>query len=760
MVDVCVDSGSPLSVLSPETAASLGVRPDPSAPITVNGVGGPTTSLGLVTVTMTIGSLTHATTFHVFPHVIVPALLGNVDAARFKLTLDFQDNSVHQLSAPLAQPPKLADGAAPCPSSLVSVPANEDQLPSHGPDSARQAPEGTDAAPSSPITKSTFIASLDGRKLFADSVQQIGRIKDEAHNIRLQPHQAPIALRPYRYSEAKRSEIERQVNELLTLGLIRPSHSPWAAPVTLAPKSDGTQRLCIDHRALNDATISYRHPIPLIQDLLDSVGQSRIFTTLDTVCGYWHVELDKESIERSAFVTHSGHYEWLVMPFGLKNAPSTFQRIMQKILDPWIGKGVDVYLDDIVVHTDTEEGHIALLTQVLNKLESEGVRLKKSKCNFLAPEISYLGHIISAGQVRPHPKKVEAIEKFPTPQKVKDVQSFVGLANFYRDFVPDMSRICAPLTKLTKKDVPFEWGAFEQSAFEKVKQALTSSPVLAVHDPTRPNVLTTDASALGLGAVYSQVAPDGTSRVVAFWSRRTNDAESRYAAVELEVLAVVEALEHFRIYLEGAQVSLVTDCAAIRWIKSNKDTSSRLFRWTLRLSTFTFTVTHRAGKSNVVADALSRNPPSINTLNVGALPLGAFAARQHELAQYRITLPSRVMNGAAHVTLNGRRRIVVPQSLIPQVMKICHDDRNHCGTNPTRYLVTRSYWWPNMSKDVTDYVRSCHPCQLVKAPNRPEVGTYQPIDCPEAPNDLWSIDTVSIGGRRSGFDGQVRPGHC
>ena len=596
-----------------------------------------------------------------------------------------------------------------------------------------------------PLTLSNLPEFLSAQRIFAEGVREIGRIKGESHNIRLKPGTAPIQLRPYRYSDVKRKEIGRQVAELLELGLIRPSHSPWAAPVTLAPKSDGTARLCIDYRKLNEETISFRHPIPLIQDLLDSVGQSTFFSTLDAVCGYWHVKLDEESIERSAFVTHEGHFEWLVMPFGLKNAPATFQRIMQRILSPFIGKGVDVYLDDIVVHTKTQGDHGPLLAQVLETLETEGLRLKRKKCHFFQTEITYLGHLITAGEVRPLPQKVEAITKFPAPTKVKELQSFVGLANYYRDFVPNMSRIVSPLTKLTKKDVPFIWTTETQAAFDKIKVILTSAPVLSVYSPDCPNELTTDASAQGLAAVYTQVHPDNKHRVVAYWSRRTIDAETRYSAVELEVLAVLEALEHFRHYLEGTDVTVITDCAAIRWIRSNKDTSSRLFRWTLRLSTFTFTVHHRAGTSNVVADALSRNLPEVNLIGIGTVPMGAITARQHELRNYSITLPTRLLRGALNVLLNGRNRIVVPKSLVPEVLKTAHDERNHCGTNTTRFLVTRGYWWPNMSKDITDYVRSCHPCQLVKPPNGPEVGTCQPVECPESPNDIWSIDTVVLG---------------
>lgn len=697
--------------MSPQLAANLGLSFDPSSSIPVEGIGGKTHSLGRVSPLLTIGSLSLTTEFHIINSLVATALLGNIDASRFKLDLDFTDNTVTQRMDP---PPILAINSS--------------------------------------ITKEALINSLELRPIFAKSVAGVGRITIEKHVIRTKDDLTPIAQSPYRYSDFKRKIIDGLVEEVLNCGFVRRSNSPWSAPVTIASKKDGTWRLCIDYRKLNAVTSSYRHPIPLVQDLLDRVGQSSIFTTLDAVCGYWHVAMDEESIEKTAFVTHSGHFEWLVMPFGLKNAPATFQRIMQRILQDFVGRGVEVYLDDIVIHSKTTEEHAALVSKVLDTLEASGIRLKKSKCSFFSSSIEYLGHIISAGEIRPTPTKIQSVRNYPTPTKLKDIQSFLGLANYYRDFIPDMSITTKPLSKLTKKDVPFEWGEDQQRSFEQVKNILTSEPVLAVFDPNLDNGITTDASKLGLAAIFTQLHPDGRSRVVCYWSRATSDTETRYSACELECLAVVESLEHFRVYIEGTNVKVTTDCSALRWMNSFKDTSSRLFRWTMRLSTFTYEVKHRSGKSNTVADALSRNPPLIAATAIGTIPLAAFRSRQHELSSYDVRLPSRIIEGIKQVSLRNRRRILVPPSLIADVLATCHDERMHVGTNLTHQLVSHRYWWPSIAKDVTDYVKSCHTCQVVKPPNHRTTGTYQPVEVPEMPLDIWSLDTVVLGSAVGKFE--------
>ena len=705
-MDCFVDSGSPISVISPLFASALNSHPEPSSSIPALGIGGQTRSVGRITSRVTIGHTSLLTELHVFEHATDDMFIGNLDAARFGLEIDFETKVVRQKTQQIP---------------TINI-----------------------------VSKDGILDSLDDRPVFARSSLDVGRITVAKHTISVKADQTPIYDRPYRYSNIKHDEIERQVAELLTAGLIRPSDSPWASPVTLTPKKDDTKRFCCDFRKLNAVTSSYRHPLPLIQDLLDRVGNSHVFSLLDAVCGYWHVALDEESIAKSAFVTQSGHYEWLVMPFGLKNAPATFQRIMQIVLREFIGRGVEVYLDDIIVHTADEESHALLLNRVLATIEQAGIRLKRKKCSFFETTIAYLGHVISNGEVRPDPAKTDAVKAYPAPTCTREMQQFVGLANYYRDFVPDMSRVVIPLTRLTRNNVDFVWTDAQQIAFDSVKRILTSAPVLAVYDPELPNEISTDASKDGLAAVYTQRHADDLSKVVFYWSRATKDAETRYSAIELECLAVVEALERFRVYVEGTTVTLTTDCSALRWLASFKDTSSRLFRWAMRLSTFSFDVRHRAGRLNAVADALSRNPVKVNFVTTEPFDHTRLIDRQHELTSYQIRAPTSVINGMMHAKIRGRNRILVPSSLIIDILRSHHDDRNHPGTSVTNQIVSMRYWWPTLVTDVTDYVRSCYTCQTVKYPNSPSIGCCQPIEASEEPNDIWSIDTVVIGNAANG----------
>lgn len=324
--------------------------------------------------------------------------------------------------------------------------------------------------------------------IFSQNESDIGRITIAKHSIITAPH-PPIQRRFYRRPQSDYDEIKRQVTELKEKGLIRDSTSPWTFPVTLAPKKDNTKRLCIDFRPLNAITIDDKMPMPRIQEVLDRLSGAKYFTTLDVAWGYWHVEMDPNSIDKTAFVTNEGHYEWLVMPFGLKNAPSTFQRIIQQILGDLLYKGAINYLDDIIIYSNTFDEHIKLLDEVLTRLSSHNVKLKIKKCYFVKPEVTYLGHTISHNQVKPSPEKTEAIANFPRPSSLTKVRSFLGLAQYYRKFIPNFTRIAQPLTSLTRKDTQFHWGPQQETAFQTLITALTTSPVLALDNPNKPCIV-------------------------------------------------------------------------------------------------------------------------------------------------------------------------------------------------------------------------------------------------------------------------------
>ena len=370
------------------------------------------------------------------------------------------------------------------------------------------------------------------QNIFSKHDSDIGRITIAKHAIITRPH-TPIQLRPYRRPQHEYDEIKRQVEELKAKGLIRESTSEYTFPVTLAPKKDNTKRLCIDYRHLNFVTIDDKMPMPRILEVLDRLSGSKYFTTLDVAWGYWHVEMDPNSIDKTAFVTNEGHYEWLVMPFGLKNAPSTFQRIIKQILGPLLYKGAINYLDDIIIYTKIFEEHIQLLEEVLKRLSQNNIKLKLKKCSFVKHEVTYLGHTISHNSVKPSSEKTEAIRNFPVPTNLRKVRQFMGLTSYYRRFITNFTRIVKPLRLLTHKGVSFHWGTEQQMAFETLIKALTSEPVLTLYDPNKKCTLYTDASKDGIGATLQQQDDDGTEHVIEYFSKALNKHQMNYSASEL-----------------------------------------------------------------------------------------------------------------------------------------------------------------------------------------------------------------------------------
>jgi len=342
-------------------------------------------------------------------------------------------------------------------------------------------------------------------RIFSRDSMDIGKVEIEQHKIRL-TNNVPIRRAFYRCSHADNEEIESQLQDLLEHKLIRPSTSPYAFPVVLARKKDDSKkRLCIDYRPLNNVTVSDPEPIPRIDDVLDELQDARFFTTLDITSGYWHVPVHPDDIEKTAFVTKGGHYEWTVMPFGLKNAPSTFQRIIKAIIQKHnLQSCAKNYFDDIIIRSSNYEKHLEDIHRVLTALEMEGVKLKLKKCRFAQPSVTFLGHTVSHNSVMPSDDNVKAIAQMQPPTNVKQVQRFLGAVNVYGKFIPNHAQIRKPLTDLLKKDTVFCWTQDCQNAFESLKQALIARPVLTIFDPKKPRVLYRDASSIGVGALLKQ----------------------------------------------------------------------------------------------------------------------------------------------------------------------------------------------------------------------------------------------------------------
>jgi hypothetical protein len=358
----------------------------------------------------------------------------------------------------------------------------------------------------------------------------------------IDPNRA-INTKPYRIPEVHKEEVQKQTEQMLRDGIIAPSTSPWNSPILVVPKKADASgkkkwRIVVDFRKLNDVTIGDSFPIPVISEVLDALGNSRYFSTIDCASGFLQVPVKVEDQPKTAFSTAQGHYEYKRMPFGLKGAPATFQRLMNSVLCGIQGIKCLVYLDDIVIFGETLQVHSEKLREVLGRMRKHNLKLQPDKCEFLKKEVSYLGHIITSSGVKPDERKVEAVKNFPVPTTTQKLKSFLGLAGYYRRFIPDFSKIAKPLTELLKKNTPYVWNEKTESAFNTLKELLTTEPLLQYPDFNRPFVLTTDASNEAIGAVLSQ-GPIGKDLPIAYASRTLNNPEKNYPTVEKELLAIV-----------------------------------------------------------------------------------------------------------------------------------------------------------------------------------------------------------------------------
>lgn len=445
------------------------------------------------------------------------------------------------------------------------------------------------------------IFHVEGQQLtFTNAVKHRINTKDDV----------PIHVKSYRYPFSHREEVQRQISKMLDQGIIRPSNSPWTSPVWIVPKKlDATGqkkwRLVIDYRKLNEKTIDDRYPIPNITDILDKLGRCMYFTTLDLASGFHQIEVDSRDIAKTAFNVENGHYEFLRMPFGLKNAPSTFQRVMDNVLREHIGVRCLVYMDDIIVFSTSLKEHLDNLRKIFETLRKYNMKIQLDKSEFLKKEVAFLGHIVTRDGVQPNPDKIETIRKWPIPTDEKQLRGFLGILGYYRKFIKDFAKIAKPLTQALRKGEKIIHNKEFVEAFERCRNILTSSDILQYPEFDKPFVLTTDASNYAVGAVLSQ-GKIGSDKPIAFASRTLNKSEENYSAIEKELLAIVWACKYFRPYLYGRKFTLYTDHKPLTHGLNLKDTNSRLIHWRLYLEEFDFEIQYRPGRQNVVADGLSR----------------------------------------------------------------------------------------------------------------------------------------------------------
>ncbi|GLB43850.1 putative chromo (CHRromatin Organisation MOdifier) domain containing protein [Lyophyllum shimeji] len=430
------------------------------------------------------------------------------------------------------------------------------------------------------------------------------------HAIELEPGSTPSSCKVYPLAPNEQAELDAFLEENLKSGRIRPSKSPMASPVFFIKKKDGSLRLVQDYRALNAITVKNRYPLPLISELINNLRGARYFTKLDIHWGYNNVRIKEGDEWKAAFRTNRGLFEPLVMFFGLTNSPATFQTMMNDIFRDLIAQRVVcVYLDDILIYTKTLEEHRRITRIVLDRLREHRLFLKPEKCEFERTEIEYLGLIISHGTASMDPVKVAGVAEWPVPKNKKEVQSFLGFTNFYRRFIRDFSHHARPLFDLTAKDVAWTWGSGQQDAFDALKRAITSKPVLIFPDDDRPFRVEADSSDFATGAVLSQQSPEDEKwHPVAFYSKSLNAVERNYEIHDKEMLAIIRALEEWRHFLEGARhkVDIYTDHKNLQYFLTAKKLNRRQARWSLYLANFDFVLHHRPGRSMGKPDALSR----------------------------------------------------------------------------------------------------------------------------------------------------------
>lgn len=569
----------------------------------------------------------------------------------------------------------------------------------------------------------------------------------------------------YRMSTAELDELKLQLTDLTSRGWIRPSKSAFASPVIFVKKKDGSMRLCVDYRRLNALTVKDKYPLPRIDSILDRLGGASVFSKLDLKSGYNQIPIANADVPKTAFSTQYGLFEFTVMPFGLCNAPATFMRMMNEVLAPFIDKFVQVFLDDILVYSRSWREHRRHLRLILQALREHSLKASLKKCAFFQREVAFLGHVVSSGGVATDSDKVSAVKNWPAPSNVKEVRSFLGLAGYYQRFIRNFAQLAAPISSLLKQEVTFSWTGDQQRAFEALKEALTTAPVLHIPDPHQDFVLETDASGFAIGAVLSQTDKQGNLRPVTFISRKMNQHEANYATHEQETLAVIDALKKLRHHLHGPKVKVITDHHSIQYLSTQAQLSKRQAGWVATLAEYDLEIVYRPGKDNPVADALSRSPEHLTvvTVDIDAAMKQKYVAayaKDPEFKDLYDALESKtdqppksvasilnhyiLLDGLLYLKSDGNR-LCVPQELRVTVLNDHHDApaAGHPGYEKTLSSIRRLFYWPTMAKSVKRYIESCDACQKDKPRTHTAPGLLHPLQIPETPWRAWSMDWIT-----------------
>lgn len=567
--------------------------------------------------------------------------------------------------------------------------------------------------------------------IFAIEKGEVGRITSEECFINTTT-QSPIHLRPYRTSIEDQEKLDKIIDDYRKKGLIQKSKSAYGFPVLLVDKKDdGTkERLCVDYRALNRITVDEKFPMPRIEDIEDRLIGANYFSTLDISAGFHHIGMAKEDQNKTAFITMNGKFEWAVMPFGLKNAPLLFQRVIYNLLlDHGLSKFTHNYIDDIIIFSRTKEEHLFHLNLVFEMIKLEQIKLKKSKCEIAKQSINYLGFHISPNKIEPINSKIQAVKNLLPPHDLRSLRGFLGKINYYHKFIPNRTELLQPLYELTKKNTTFIWSSQAQNAFDKIKAILITEPALGIFNADKDIIIKTDASDVGIGAVLKQPDDQNDMLTIAYFSRKLLPYQQKYTISEKECLAIVEAVDYWHYYLVGRKFVIETDHQPLKWLMKQKQPRTRLFNWAMRLNQYNFSINYIPGRENEEADFLSRNPVEIFHLTTDEI---------RTLQEPISILPKNCQkrNGIIY----NRERIYLPHEAAIELLWHLHDLYGHIGLCQLNEHFSRKYYTENLNQSIDEILKSCAVC--LKSKKNQKIGSLGQLGPPQSPFDIIFMDTV------------------
>lgn len=556
----------------------------------------------------------------------------------------------------------------------------------------------------------------------------------------------PIRTRQYPLSPVMQKALNAQIDEMLAMDIIEPSNSPWSSPLWLVKKSDGSFRVCFDGRKLNSVTVRDSYPMPLIDNIITKVRDAKYLSSIDLKMAFFQIPLDETSKPKTAFAVHGrGSFQFKVVPFGLNNSAQAMCRLMDIVIGAALEPYVFYYLDDIIVATPDFSTHLQVLKKLYLRLKEANLTVNIEKCVFCRPSLRFLGFLVDERGLRTDPDKISAVLNYNVPTNTTQIRRLIGMVGYYRRFLKDFSSICSPITDLLKgrkKGQSIRWTPEADQAFSEIKRVLTTTPILASPDFTKPFIIMCDASNTGIGAVLYQ-EEDGLEHPIAFFSKTLNKCQRKYTTTEKELLAVVSAVEKFRCYIEGSFIKIESDHSSLIWLKNLKNPSPRVARWIVKLSMYDFEIVHRKGANNNVADALSRDVGETSVLNLSTLKRDSwYDGMLDKVSGNPDSFPTfRVENNVLYKHIFSSQdaasnwKIVVPTANRPEILTEFHDNETagHFGVFKTYNRIAELYYWPKMRQDVVRHIRACKICAACKADNFPQaglMGNYRNINYP------------------------------